>query len=167
MDKVYITGHRNPDTDSIVSAMAYAALKNALGQRQYCAARLGQISDETQTVLDRFGVQPPELIGDVRTQVRDLAFDTPPTLSAAATISRGWQTMQAEKISAIPVTNEDAYELGREMGKVEGFLVGISAGAALWAAIELAKQPENEGKTIVALLPDTGDRYLSTPMFQV
>ncbi len=67
----------------------------------------------------------------------------------------------------IPVTNEDAYELGREMGKVEGFLVGISAGAALWAAIELAKQPENEGKTIVALLPDTGDRYLSTPMFQV
>ena len=54
MDKVYITGHRNPDTDSIVSAMAYAALKNALGQRQYCAARLGQISDETQTVLDRF-----------------------------------------------------------------------------------------------------------------
>lgn len=67
----------------------------------------------------------------------------------------------------IPVTNEDAYELGREMGKVEGLLVGISAGAALWAAIELAKQPENEGKTIVALLPDTGDRYLSTPMFQV
>ena len=67
----------------------------------------------------------------------------------------------------IPVTNEDAYELGREMGKVEGLLVGISAGAALWAAIELAKQPENEGKTIVVLLPDTGDRYLSTPMFQV
>ena len=67
----------------------------------------------------------------------------------------------------IPVTNEDAYELGREMGKVEGLLVGISAGAALWAAIELAKQPENEGKTIVALLPDTGDRYLSTPMFHV
>ena len=53
MDKVYITGHRNPDTDSIVSAMAYAALKNALGQRQYCAARLGQISDETQAVLDQ------------------------------------------------------------------------------------------------------------------
>ena len=52
MDTIYITGHRNPDTDSIVSAMAYAALKNALGQRQYEAARLGQISDETQTVLD-------------------------------------------------------------------------------------------------------------------
>ena len=67
---------------------------------------------------------------------------------------------------SLPVTNEDAYALGREMGQVEGLLVGISAGAALWAAIELAKQPENQGKTIVALLPDTGDRYLSTPMFQ-
>ena len=66
MDKVYITGHRNPDTDSIVSAMAYAALKNALGQRQYCAARLGQISDETKAVLDKFGAQPPELINNVR-----------------------------------------------------------------------------------------------------
>ena len=62
MDTIYITGHRNPDTDSIVSAMAYAALKNALGQRQYEAARLGQISDETQTVLDRFGFQPPKLL---------------------------------------------------------------------------------------------------------
>ena len=66
----------------------------------------------------------------------------------------------------IPVTNEDAYQLGREMGQVEGLLVGISAGAALWAAIELAKRPENKGKTIVALLPDTGDRYLSTPLFE-
>ena len=71
MDTIYITGHRNPDTDSIVSAMAYAALKNALGQRQYEAARLGQISDETQTVLDRFGFQPPKLLNNVRTQVRD------------------------------------------------------------------------------------------------
>ena len=66
----------------------------------------------------------------------------------------------------IPVENEDAFALGRELGRTEGILVGISAGAALWAAIELAKRPENEGKTIVALLPDTGDRYLSTPMFQ-
>lgn len=107
MDTIYITGHRNPDTDSIVSSMSYAALKNALGDRQYQAARLGQISDETQTVLDRFGFQPPKLISDVRTQVRDLDYDTPPTLSAAATISRAWQTMQADKISVIPVSNED------------------------------------------------------------
>ena len=65
----------------------------------------------------------------------------------------------------IPVTNEDAFATGRELGKTEGVLVGISSGAALFAAIELAKRPENEGKTIVALLPDTGDRYLSTALF--
>ena len=59
----------------------------------------------------------------------------------------------------------DAFKLGKEMGRSEGVLVGISSGAALWAAIELAKRPENEGKSIVVLLPDTGDRYLSTPLF--
>ena len=66
----------------------------------------------------------------------------------------------------IPVANEDAFETGKLIGKAEGVLVGISAGAALWAAVELAKRPENAGKTIVALLPDTGDRYLSTPLFE-
>ena len=65
----------------------------------------------------------------------------------------------------IPVTNEDALATGRRMGRTEGVLVGISSGAALWAAITLAKRPENAGKTIVALLPDTGDRYLSTALF--
>ena len=65
----------------------------------------------------------------------------------------------------IPVENDDAFKLGKEMGRSEGVLVGISSGAALWAAIELAKRPENEGKSIVVLLPDTGDRYLSTPLF--
>ena len=66
----------------------------------------------------------------------------------------------------LPVSNDDAFETGKLLGKSEGVLVGISSGAALYAAIELAKRPENEGKTIVALLPDTGDRYLSTPLFQ-
>ena len=65
----------------------------------------------------------------------------------------------------IPVTEEDACAAGREFGRKEGVLVGISAGAALWAAIQVAKRQENEGKTVVALLPDTGDRYLSTPLF--
>ena len=65
----------------------------------------------------------------------------------------------------IPVDNDDAIAVGKEMGHREGVLVGISSGAALWAAIELAKRPENAGKTIVVLLPDTGDRYLSTPLF--
>lgn len=65
----------------------------------------------------------------------------------------------------IRVSNEDAFATGKEIGKSEGVLVGISSGAAVWAAAELAKRPENEGKTIVVLLPDTGDRYLSTPLF--
>ena len=65
----------------------------------------------------------------------------------------------------IPVENDAAFATGKEIGHSEGVLVGISSGAAVWAAIELAKRPENEGKTIVALLPDTGDRYLSTPLF--
>ena len=66
----------------------------------------------------------------------------------------------------IPVKDEDAFAAGRMLGRTEGVLAGVSSGAALWAAVELAKRPENRGKTIVVLLPDTGDRYLSTPMFQ-
>lgn len=65
----------------------------------------------------------------------------------------------------IPVENEDAFETGRKIARTEGILVGISSGAALWAALQLAKRPENKGKNIVVLLPDTGERYLSTPMF--
>lgn len=65
----------------------------------------------------------------------------------------------------ITVESDDAFAIGREVGREEGVLVGISSGAAVWAALELAKRPENEGKTIVAILPDTGERYLSTPMF--
>ena len=65
----------------------------------------------------------------------------------------------------IPVENDDAFATGKAIGKLEGVLVGISSGAAVWASIELAKRPENAGKNIVVLLPDTGDRYLSTPLF--
>ena len=65
----------------------------------------------------------------------------------------------------IPVENDDAFAMGKEVGRNEGVLVGISSGAALWAAVKLAKRPENEGKNIVVLFPDTGDRYLSTPLF--
>ena len=81
MDTIYVTGHRNPDTDSIVSAMAYAALRNALGNREYSARRIGHVSDETHLVLERFGFAPPEWVKNVRTQVRDLAYDTPPALT--------------------------------------------------------------------------------------
>ena len=113
MDTIYVTGHRNPDTDSIVSAMAYAALRNALGEGEYRAARIGHISDETQLVLDRFGLTAPEWIKTVRTQVQDLAYDTPPALSSAVTVSRAWSIFQSDRsVSALPITNEDGTLFG-------------------------------------------------------
>ena len=113
MDTVFVTGHRNPDTDSIVSAMAYAALRNALGDREYRAGRLGHVSDETQLVLDRFGFAAPQWIKTMRTQVRDLDYDTPPALSSAVTVSRAWSVLTADRsIAAIPVTNEDGTLFG-------------------------------------------------------
>ena len=108
MDPIYVTGHRNPDTDSIVAAMAYTALRNALGDREYEAACLGHVSDETKLVLDRFGFQPPKRITSMFTQVKDLDFDTPPCLSTAVTVGRAWKIIQEQKnISAVPVANED------------------------------------------------------------
>ena len=107
MDPIYVTGHRNPDTDSIVSAIAYAALRNSLGDREFVAARLGHISDETQRILERFEFQPPERINTMRTQVRDLDFDIPPALNAGVTIARAWEALQSNRnIPAIPVTDE-------------------------------------------------------------
>ena len=106
MDPIYVTGHRNPDTDSIVAAMAYAALRNALGDREYEAACLGRVSDETQTVLNRFGFAPPKLLTNMYTQVRDLDFDTPPLLSKEVTLHRSWDALR-EVEGTIPVTNED------------------------------------------------------------
>ncbi len=98
-----------------------------------------------------------------------------PVLSGGASGSHGIQGIGAGFVpdvlnteiydEIITVSNEDAYETGRLIGRREGVLVGISSGAAAFAAVELAKRPENEGKTIVVLLPDTGDRYLSTPLF--
>ena len=108
MDPIYVTGHRNPDTDSIVSAIAYAALRNALGDREFVAARLGHVSDETQLILDRFGFQPPVRIQTMRTQVCDLDYDMPPALSGAVTVSRAWDAIHAIRSSAsLPVTTDD------------------------------------------------------------
>ena len=113
MDPIYVTGHRNPDTDSIVSAMAYAQLRNALGDREYVAARLGRISDETQLVLNRFGFDPPVLIHNLRTQVSDLNFDTPPALNMAVTVDHAWQLLhQDENTVALPVVEDDGKLFG-------------------------------------------------------
>ena len=107
LDKIYVTGHRNPDTDSIVSAMAYARMRNAVGDREYVAARLGHLSDETKAILDRFGFEPPEFITNVRTQVQDLEFDVPPILNRVVTINRAWSAMDADHhISTIPMVDD-------------------------------------------------------------
>ena len=108
MDPIYVTGHRNPDTDSIVAAMAYAALRNALGDREYEAACLGHVSDETQTVLDLFGFAPPKLITGMYTQIKDLDYDTPTVLSQAVTVGKAWKILlEQQYIRSIPVANED------------------------------------------------------------
>lgn len=113
MDKIYVTGHRNPDTDSIVSAMAYATLRNAVGDREYVAARLGHLSDETRAILNRFGFEPPLFITDMRTQVQDLEYDVPPILNQAVTVNRAWSTMEADwHIAAIPVTDDEGKLVG-------------------------------------------------------
>ena len=113
MDPIYVTGHRNPDTDSIVAAIAYAALRNSLGDREYVAARLGHISDETHRILERFDFQPPVKLITMRTQVRDLDYDMPPALNAGVTISRAWEALQANRnIPGIPVTDEDGHLFG-------------------------------------------------------
>lgn len=113
MEQVFVTGHRNPDTDSIVSAMSYTALRNALGERGYTAARLGHLNDESKRILERFGFEPPVLIKDMRTQVLDLDYDTPPALSAALTVGRGWNILRNDaNIAAIPVTKEDGTLFG-------------------------------------------------------
>lgn len=111
---IYVTGHKNPDTDSIVSAIAYAALMNALGDRRYTAARLGTVSDETAHILERFGFSAPERIYNVFTQVKDLNFDRPPVLSSAVTVRRAWETMLngEGEVTFLPVAGENGKLLG-------------------------------------------------------
>ena len=104
----YVCGHRNPDTDSIVAAISYAALYNMLGENDYVPVRLGHLNDETKFLLDRFGFQPPLKITSVRTQIRDVEFDTPPRLAAGVPVSYAWNLMmEYPNLSLLPITNED------------------------------------------------------------
>ncbi len=131
MDPIYVTGHRNPDTDSIVSAIAYAALRNSLGDREFVAARLGHISDETHRILERFEFLPPVRINTMRTQVRDLDYDMPPALNAGVTISRAWEALQANRnIPGIPVTDEDGHLYGMvSPAEIANFDMEVTSGA--------------------------------------
>ena len=107
MNKVYVVGHKNPDTDTVVSAIAYTALRNAMGEREYSAAYLDHIPDGTLHTLNRYGFEAPERIHNVYTQVCDLDFDTPPALHKSVTMDRAWREMQEHKLGHIPVINED------------------------------------------------------------
>ena len=99
----YVCGHRNPDTDSVVAAISYAALCNMLGENDYVPVRLGHLNDETKFLLNRFGFQPPLKITTVRTQVRDVEFDKPPRLAAGVPVSYAWNLMQQyPNLSVLP-----------------------------------------------------------------
>ena len=107
MEPIYVFGHKNPDTDSVVSAMAYSALCNSLGEGQYIPCWLGHLNDETNFLLERFGFEAPFYLHTVRTQVSDIDFDRPPIINAQVPISYTWSTLHAsEGLSALPVTDE-------------------------------------------------------------
>ena len=134
MNEIYVVGHRNPDTDSIVAAMSYAALRNALGDRDYVAAYLGHVSDETQRLLNRFGFQPPQLIQNVRTQVSDLDYDTPPALNATVTMDRAWHIMREQRISAMDAQEREALRR-RDMDRLNSMVEYCRTGGCLRGCI--------------------------------
>ncbi|MBE5769170.1 MAG: putative manganese-dependent inorganic diphosphatase [Clostridiales bacterium] len=107
MDPIYVFGHRNPDTDSVVSAIAYAALNNALGENEYIAARLGHLNDETSYLLEHFGFDPPMYLTTVRTQVKDINFDRPPLLGRGVSVSHAWSVLHEDNnVACLPVIND-------------------------------------------------------------
>jgi len=108
--KVYVIGHKNPDTDSICSAIAYAELKNKLTGKHYEAKRAGQLNEETQYILERFGVEPPALLSTVQAQVRDLDINRNPGVSGDMSIKEAWSLMKNNKMKTMPITRGDHLE---------------------------------------------------------
>lgn len=111
--QVFVIGHKNPDTDSICSALGYAALQNALGNDEYVAKRAGAVNQETQYVLDTFGVQAPDLIEDVHTQVKDVEIKATPGLDEEISLKKAWNTMRDLNEATMPVLKD---------GKLEGII---------------------------------------------
>ena len=112
MGDIYVTGHRNPDTDSIVAAIAYANLQNAMGDRSYKAIRLGSVNDETARLLKRFGADAPPLVKNLRTQVADLDYDHTPALDRTVPLDLAWRTMRDNEVSVVPIVNDDGTLFG-------------------------------------------------------
>ena len=107
MNEIYVTGHRNPDMDSIVASIAYANLRNSLGDREYTAVRIGEINDETQNMLRRFGFDAPPLVHDMRNQICDLDFDRPPLLNLSVPLDLAWREMREGSFAAIPIVYDN------------------------------------------------------------
>lgn len=107
MSDIYVCGHRNPDTDSIVAAIAYANLHRALGDMNYKAVRIGSVNDETRHILDYFTYPEPEEISNVKTQIRDIEFDRPIELNYSVSMDLAWKTMHNEGITTMPILNND------------------------------------------------------------
>ena len=122
MSDIFVTGHRNPDTDAIVAAISYAALRNALGDREYKAARIGSINDETARMLARFGFEAPVHIKNMRTQVCDLDYDRPPVLESTVTMDLAWHTMRHVEASTLPIVDENGGLFGvLSAGDIAGY----------------------------------------------
>ena len=131
MSDIYVVGHKNPDTDSVVAAISYANLRNASGDREYRAARLDHISDETKRMLNMFGFEPPMRLRDVRTQVSDIDFDKPTALDPSVTLDHAWKVMTETNTTSIPVVNAD------------GTLYGtLTAGDIATFSLNTIEQPE-------------------------
>ncbi len=111
--QIYVIGHRNPDTDSICSAIAYTDLKRQLTGENYLACRAGQVNEETQYVLDRFGVEPPKYLMTVRQEVRDMEINRTPGIKNDESIKRAWDLMQRQNTRSVPILSE---------GKLEGII---------------------------------------------
>ncbi|MEF9940964.1 MAG: putative manganese-dependent inorganic diphosphatase [Lachnospiraceae bacterium] len=109
-NKVYVVGHKNPDTDSICSVIAYANLKKVLTGREYVAKRAGQLNEETQYVLNRFGAAPPALLTNVRLQVKDIAIHRMAGIMSNVSIKEAWELMKKENMKTLPITREDKLE---------------------------------------------------------
>ena len=112
MSEIFVTGHRNPDTDSIAAAMAYAHLQNALGNREYVAARIGGVNDETQHMLDYFGFEAPVYVKNMRTQVKDLYYDQPPELNRSLPMEMAGRALREGEVAALPILNDDGTLFG-------------------------------------------------------
>ena len=125
MNEIYVTGHRNPDTDAIVAAISYANLRRALGDRNYVPARIGAVNDDTRGLLERFGFEAPLRLHDMRTQVSDLDFDRPTALDTSVTIERAWSIMRENRLDSVPIANEDGTLFGiLSMGDVANYDIG-------------------------------------------